>query len=66
MTLDVLVEERGQSVWIWINREERRNALNETVLESIRSAILEAESKPIFGRSCSAVRAKKHFAPAPT
>lgn len=46
MTLDVLVEERGQSVWIWINREERRNALNETVLESIRSAILEAESKP--------------------
>lgn len=40
----VLVEHRDQVLWITINREERRNALNEEVVRSIDRAIAEAAS----------------------
>ena len=42
MTEQVLVERRGAVQWITINREERRNALNEEVVRSIDGAIAEA------------------------
>lgn len=38
----VLVEQRGLVLWITINREERRNALNEEVVRSIDNAIVQA------------------------
>jgi enoyl-CoA hydratase/carnithine racemase len=40
---EVLVERRGRALWIIINREERRNAMNANVLCSIQSAMLEAQ-----------------------
>ena len=38
----VLVERRGTALWIIINREERRNALNEEVVRTIDAAIVQA------------------------
>lgn len=38
----LLVERRGDVRWITINRPESRNAINEGVLERIRTAVLEA------------------------
>ncbi|SEQ81750.1 Enoyl-CoA hydratase/carnithine racemase [Solimonas aquatica] len=40
----VLVEHREQILWITINREERRNALNEEVVRSIDRAVAEANA----------------------
>lgn len=42
----VLVEMRGEVQWITINRDERRNALNETVVVLIDRAIQAAGSDP--------------------
>ena len=36
-------ERRGQSLWIWIDREERRNAINKSVIQGIRRAVIESE-----------------------
>lgn len=44
MSEPVLVERRGAVLWITINREERRNALNEQVVRSIDKAIAEAQA----------------------
>ncbi len=44
MSEPVLVECRGAVQWITINREERRNALNEQVVRTIDKAIAEAVS----------------------
>jgi methylglutaconyl-CoA hydratase len=41
----VLKARRGKALWISINREERRNALNPEVIEGIRSAVEEAASE---------------------
>ena len=40
----VLVERRGAALWITINREERRNALNQEVVRTIDRAIADAVS----------------------
>jgi enoyl-CoA hydratase/carnithine racemase len=42
MSQAVLVEQRGATQWITINREERRNAINETVIGGIASGIRQA------------------------
>lgn len=42
MTDPVLIERRGAVQWITINREERRNALNQQVVRSIDDAIRDA------------------------
>ncbi|MDP9142282.1 MAG: enoyl-CoA hydratase-related protein [Pseudomonadota bacterium] len=42
MTEPVLIERRGLAQWIIINREERRNALNEEVVKTIGRGIREA------------------------
>ncbi len=36
---DILTEHRGAALWITINREERRNAMNKAVLAGIQDAI---------------------------
>lgn len=36
---EVRVERRGAALWIWINRESRRNAINPAVLAGIESAV---------------------------
>jgi methylglutaconyl-CoA hydratase len=38
----ILVERRGSASWIFINREERRNALNPDVIAGIRAAVEDA------------------------
>src|SRR5579883_165245 len=42
MSDPVLIERRGATTWITINREERRNALNEQVVRTIDHGIAEA------------------------
>jgi enoyl-CoA hydratase/carnithine racemase len=39
---EVLVERRGRALWVTINREARRNAMNPRVLDGIRAAVLAA------------------------
>jgi enoyl-CoA hydratase/carnithine racemase len=39
---DVRREQVGQALWLTIDREERRNALNEAVLDGLRSGVLSA------------------------
>src|SRR5690606_37998549 len=42
MSEPVLIERRGLAQWIIINREERRNALNEEVVKTIARGVREA------------------------
>ncbi|MBI1622411.1 enoyl-CoA hydratase-related protein [Aquamicrobium zhengzhouense] len=42
----VLVEIRGTTLWITINRPERRNAINESVIEGIKAGMLQASADP--------------------
>lgn len=44
VTEPVLIERRGAVQWIFINREERRNALNEKVARGIQAGLDEAEA----------------------
>ena len=46
MNEQVLIERRDSVDWITINRPERRNAINETVLEQIRDAVQAANADP--------------------
>ena len=46
MGKELLSEMRGQVLWLTINREERRNALNGAVLGAIRSAMADSEGDP--------------------
>jgi enoyl-CoA hydratase/carnithine racemase len=39
-------ERRGTSLWIWIDREERRNAINKGVISGIADAVRSAEADP--------------------
>jgi len=39
---DVRLDRRGDVVWVWIDREARRNALNSSVLAGVGAAIAEA------------------------
>jgi enoyl-CoA hydratase/carnithine racemase len=43
---DVRRERRGQALWLTIDREERRNALNESVLDGLRAGVVEADETP--------------------
>jgi methylglutaconyl-CoA hydratase len=40
------VERRGAAVWLWLNRPELRNALNDEVLHSISSSLQQLEKTP--------------------
>jgi len=40
---EVRTEKRGHSLWIWINREERRNAINRRVISGIERAFVESQ-----------------------
>ena len=42
----IRTERRGQSLWIWIDREERRNAINKQVISGIEKAVAEAQQDP--------------------
>lgn len=46
MNSPVLTERRGAALWVAINREERRNALSEEVLDLIGQAVEEADRDP--------------------
>ncbi len=37
---EIKTERRGGSLWIWINREERRNAINKNVIAGIEKAVV--------------------------
>jgi len=43
---EVRTERRGPALWIWIDREERRNALNKRVVAGIEAAMVEAGGDP--------------------
>jgi enoyl-CoA hydratase/carnithine racemase len=43
---DVRLERKGDVLWIWIDREARRNALNPQVLAGIEDAVRTAEADP--------------------
>jgi enoyl-CoA hydratase/carnithine racemase len=43
---EVRSERRGAALWIWIDRESRRNAINPAVLAGIGAAILQASADP--------------------
>ena len=40
---EIRTERRGHSLWIWIDREERRNAINKRVIQGIQKAVIESE-----------------------
>ena len=40
---EIRTEKRGGSLWIWIDREERRNAINKKVIAGIEQAVAEAQ-----------------------
>jgi enoyl-CoA hydratase/carnithine racemase len=39
---DIRLERRGQALWVWIDREARRNAINPHVLAGIEAAVMHA------------------------
>jgi methylglutaconyl-CoA hydratase len=39
----VRTELRNHTLWIWIDREERRNAINKGVISGIQSAVVAAQ-----------------------
>jgi enoyl-CoA hydratase/carnithine racemase len=43
---EIRTEQRGRALWITIDREDRRNAINKAVIAGIESAIIEAQSNP--------------------
>src|SRR6202035_5642698 len=43
---DVRCEQKGQALWLTIDREERRNALNEAVFDGLRAGIAQADESP--------------------
>jgi len=45
-TEPVLIDRRGHTLWITINRPERRNAINESVIEGIKAGVLQAAADP--------------------
>ena len=43
---EVLVEKRGAVQWITINREDRRNAMNDAVIDAIMAGLAAASADP--------------------
>ena len=45
--MDVVeTERRGPAAWLWLNRPELRNALNDLVMNSISNSLKELEKDP--------------------
>jgi enoyl-CoA hydratase/carnithine racemase len=42
----IRTERRGRALWIWIDREERRNAMNKRVVAGIEAAAAQAQADP--------------------
>ena len=42
------VERRGQVMWLIIDREQRRNALDRATIEAMRLALVAAEADPVI------------------
>jgi enoyl-CoA hydratase/carnithine racemase len=42
----IRTEMRGAALWIWIDREARRNAMNKAVLAGIEAAVTQAQTDP--------------------
>ena len=45
-TSDVRVDQRGQALWLTIDREEKRNAMDDGVLHALREGVEEAGRRP--------------------
>jgi enoyl-CoA hydratase/carnithine racemase len=43
----IRTERRGRALWIWIDREERRNAMNKRVVAGIADAVTQAQADPV-------------------
>jgi enoyl-CoA hydratase/carnithine racemase len=43
---DIRTEMRGRALWIWIDREPRRNAINKQVIAGIEAAVAAAQGNP--------------------
>jgi enoyl-CoA hydratase/carnithine racemase len=43
---EIHTETRGRALWIWIDREERRNAINKRVIAGIEAAVAAAQADP--------------------
>jgi enoyl-CoA hydratase/carnithine racemase len=43
---DLRTEMRGRALWIWIDREDKRNAMNKRVVAGIEAAVTQAQSDP--------------------
>ena len=43
---EIRLERRGAALWVWIDRESRRNALNAAVLAGIEAAVRQADADP--------------------
>jgi enoyl-CoA hydratase/carnithine racemase len=43
---EIRTEQRGRAIWIWIDREQRRNAMNKKVIAGIEQAVLAAQANP--------------------
>jgi enoyl-CoA hydratase/carnithine racemase len=43
---DIRTETRGRALWVWIDREEKRNAMNKRVVAGIEAAVRAAEADP--------------------
>jgi enoyl-CoA hydratase/carnithine racemase len=43
---DVRTELRGRALWVWIDREARRNAMNKAVIAGIEAAVATAQADP--------------------
>ncbi len=45
-TADIRTEQHGRALWIWIDREHRRNAMNKAVLAGIEAAVIASKADP--------------------
>jgi enoyl-CoA hydratase/carnithine racemase len=43
---DIRTETRGRALWVWMDREEKRNAMNKRVVAGIEAAVRAAEADP--------------------
>jgi methylglutaconyl-CoA hydratase len=43
---DIRTETRGRALWVWIDREAKRNAMNKRVVAGIEAAVRTAEADP--------------------
>ena len=62
----VLTQRRGRALWITINREERRNAINPDVIRGIQQAITDAVGDKQLRAIVLTGAGRKPFAPVPT